>query len=232
MVLSERLESILHMVPPSRCVADVCCDHAQVAVELVRRGRAERAIACDLRRGPLQRAAQYIREAGLGNAIETRQGDGLDTLAAGEAETVVLAGIGGDLMLRILTGRLRDFGTFILSPQSMHGKLRHFLYDNGMEIQEERMIREGGKYYLILRTSHIFLDNIGKNCADNTIGGVPTSAECGFTYGFQLLARRDAVLYDYLLREKRRFEAILRQTGLERVKREYRDCLCALEVYG
>lgn len=118
MKLPKRLEQIVAMVPPCRTAADIGCDHAYVSIALRERGKAERVLACDVRPGPLEQAKANISRAGLADSIETRLGDGLQPVQTGEAETVILAGMGGELMLRILEGREADFPAsfFLLSP--------------------------------------------------------------------------------------------------------------------
>ena len=100
--LPKRLETIIERMPASGCIADIGCDHAYVAIEAVRRGKAARALACDVRKGPLQQAAEHILCAGLAGKIETRLSDGLEKVAPGEADCVIIAGMGGPLMERIL----------------------------------------------------------------------------------------------------------------------------------
>ena len=78
------------------------CDHGWVSVYLVQQGISPRVLAMDVRRGPLSRAQQHIRQRGLEAYIETRLSDGVAALEAGEADTVLCAGMGGRLMQRIL----------------------------------------------------------------------------------------------------------------------------------
>ena len=102
MRLSDRLETVVSMVRPAESAADIGTDHGHVPVELVRRGTVKRALAMDVRKGPLSRAEESVAMAGLENRIETRLSDGLEKLSPGEAEAVVIAGMGGELMIHIL----------------------------------------------------------------------------------------------------------------------------------
>lgn len=220
--LPKRLETIIERMPDSGCLADIGCDHAYVAIEAVRRGRAARALACDVRKGPLQQAAEHILCAGLAGKIETRLSDGLEKVAPGEADTVVVAGMGGPLMERILQGRLRDFAHFVLSPQSEIPHFRHFLLTEGMQIDEETMLIDEGKYYVIL--------NVSKR-ADATSSDSMYVTEEDFLYGGRLLRRLDPVLKSFLEKEKTRYEGILRQTDSLEVRTAYQHCMNALEAY-
>ena len=220
--LPKRLETIIERMPDAGCLADIGCDHAYVAIEAVRRGRAARALACDVRKGPLQQAAEHILCAGLAGKIETRLSDGLEKVAPGEADTVVVAGMGGPLMERILQGRLRDFAHFVLSPQSEIPHFRRFLLTEGMQIDEETMLIDEGKYYVIL--------NVSKR-ADATSSESMYVTEEDFLYGGRLLRRLDPVLKSFLEKEKTRYEGILRQTDSLEVRTAYQHCMNALEAY-
>ena len=220
--LPKRLETIIERMPDSGCLADVGCDHAYVAIEAVRRGRAARALACDVRKGPLQQAAEHILCAGLAGKIETRLSDGLEKVAPGEADTVVVAGMGGPLMERILQGRLGDFAHFVLSPQSEIPHFRRFLLAEGMQIDEETMLIDEGKYYVILNVSQR---------ADAASSDSMYVTEEDFLYGGRLLRRLDPVLKSFLEKEKTRYEGILRQTDSREVRTAYQHCMNALEAY-
>lgn len=220
--LPKRLETIIERMPDSGCLADIGCDHAYVAIEAVRRGRAARALACDVRKGPLQQAAEHILCAGLAGKIETRLSDGLEQVAPGEADTVVVAGMGGPLMERILQGRLGAFAHFVLSPQSEIPHFRRFLLAEGMQIDEETMLIDEGKYYVIL--------NVSKR-ADAASSDSMYVTEEDFLYGGRLLRRLDPVLKNFLEKEKTRYEGILRQTDSLEVRTAYQHCMNALEAY-
>lgn len=219
--LPKRLENIIERMPASSCIADIGCDHAYVAIEAVRRGKAARALACDVRKGPLQQAAEHILCAGLAGKIETRLSDGLEKVAPGEADCVIIAGMGGPLMERILQGRLADFGHFVLSPQSEIPHFRRFLLAEGMQIDEETMLIDEGKYYVIF--------NVSKR-ADASSDPMYVTEE-DFLYGGRLLRRLDPVLKSFLEKEKTRYEGILRQTDSDEVRTAYQHCMNALEAY-
>ena len=219
--LPKRLETIIERMPASGCIADIGCDHAYVAIEAVRRGKAARALACDVRKGPLQQAAEHILCAGLAGKIETRLSDGLEKVAPGEADSVIIAGMGGPLMERILQERLADFGHFVLSPQSEIPHFRRFLLAEGMRIDEETMLIDEGKYYVIFNVSQR---------ADASSDPMYMTEE-DFLYGGRLLRRLDPVLKSFLEKEKTRYEGILRQIESDEVRTAYQHCMNALEAY-
>lgn len=226
MNLPKRLECIVSLTPRSRCVCDIGCDHAYTAIELLRRGRAEQVLACDIHEGPLRQARRNVELAGLGERIELRRGDGLAPVAAGEAETVICAGMGGALICRILEERTADFRHFVLSPQSEPERVRRFLLRRGIGIRTETLLEEDGKYYLIL------IAGAGDREQEGCEAEGAAYSEAELRYGRQLLMRRDSVLYTYLLSEKARYEGILKRTEKPEVQQAYRYCLEALRRYG
>ena len=108
----------------------------------------------DVNRGPLARAEAHIREAGLATYIETRLSDGLRELGAEDADTVLIAGMGGMLILRILTEgipHLSGVEELILQPQSDVYRVRDWLQKHGYRVETEELVEEDGKYYPMMR---------------------------------------------------------------------------------
>ena len=153
MALSKRLEAILRLVSPCETAADIGTDHGLTAAALIERGLCSHVIATDLREGPLSAARSLVKERGLEEKIALRLGDGLKPLQPGEAETLIIAGMGGALMQKILTegeAVARTAKHLILSPQSELPKFRAFLEEKAYGIREERVVEEEGKSYFIL----------------------------------------------------------------------------------
>ena len=154
MQLSERLNTILSLVSQSKCVADVGCDHGFVSIELINRKIAENVIAMDIRQGPLMRAQEHIMQTRLSDKIQTRLSDGVAALKPGEADSLIIAGMGGNLVIHILENgkeTVKDMKQCILQPQSEIQKVRKYLRENDFKIIEEKMVFEDGKYYPMMK---------------------------------------------------------------------------------
>ena len=205
MELSKRLQTIADMVSPGLTVADVGCDHGFVSIYLYEKHITKKVIAMDLRPDPLARAKEHIEAFGYAEYIETRLSDGLDALRAGEGDTLVIAGMGGPLMERILEqgGEVTEsFKEMILQPQSDIPHFRKYIQEKGWEIIGENMILEDGKYYPMMK--------VVKKSSD---ASVPyTKVEEWF--GRFLLQAKHPVLKEYLLRELR-----IRNEILEKLRR-------------
>lgn len=152
--LSARLDAIASMVTPGNTVADVGCDHGYIPIRLCGEDIAPAAIASDINRGPLRRVEENIRQYHLEEKISLRLSDGLENYMPGEADTLIIAGMGGILIAEILEKKpaVRDsFREIILGPQSEYESLRNYLGQRGITIAGEDLISEDGKYYPVLR---------------------------------------------------------------------------------
>lgn len=150
MQLSKRMQMLASLVTPGNRLADIGTDHGYLPIYLVQQGLIPSAIAMDVRKGPLERAKMHIQEAGLSAYIEIRLSDGLWKLRQGEADTILIAGMGGPLMERILSERMdvvREVRELVLQPQSEITAFRRFLGAAGLEILQEEMVCEEGQYY-------------------------------------------------------------------------------------
>lgn len=152
--LSARMSALAALVTPGVRLADVGTDHGYIPVFLCQTGVIPSAIAMDINCGPLQRAEAHVAEFGLGDRIETRLSDGLEKLLPGEADCVLIAGMGGGLIQRILSEGetvLQSVGELILQPQSEIPQTRRFLREHGYQIAEEDMVEEDGKFYFLMK---------------------------------------------------------------------------------
>ena len=147
-MLTPRLKCIINYVN-SITAADIGTDHAYVPIELIRSGRAEKVIASDIRKGPLEIAARHIDKYGLSDKIEMRQGSGLSVIEPKEADTIIIAGMGGELICEIIKA---DYETarasaLIIQPMNAQYELRKFLIQNGFIIEKEDIECEGHRIY-------------------------------------------------------------------------------------
>lgn len=151
--LSKRLRALADFVPVGKKVADIGADHAHLLIHLAKRGDLIQGIAGELNEGPWQNAREQVERSGETERIEVRLGDGLSVLAAGEADVIVLAGMGGSLMARILeagAARLPATGRLILQPNTDSDQVRRWLIDHEWQLIDERLVEDGDFLYEIL----------------------------------------------------------------------------------
>jgi tRNA (adenine22-N1)-methyltransferase len=205
MELSKRLQAVADLVTADYKLADIGTDHAYIPICLIQQKKIAEAVALDVNEGPLQRAEEHIRENGLEAEIETRLSNGFQALQPGEVRSAVIAGMGGGLVIRILTEGeevVRKLEECILQPQSEIEKVRAFLLEKGYEFLEEDMVCEDGKYYPMMKVR-----------PPAETAGKDTEVKCWDTvqlkYGKLLLEKQHPVLREYLEREIRIYQSIL-----------------------
>ncbi len=150
--LTPRLDAVFDKLHTCRAVADIGCDHAYIPIKAIEDGIAETAIATDLNQGPLDIAKANIEKHGLLDRIETRIGGGLKPLFAGEADQIIIAGMGGEVISDIIASdtRIAKSSGLILQPMNSQYELRKYLIKNGFMITGEDIATEGFKVYNII----------------------------------------------------------------------------------
>ncbi|MCD7735981.1 MAG: class I SAM-dependent methyltransferase [Lachnospiraceae bacterium] len=244
MQLSRRLLAVAGMVTPGYVLADIGTDHAYIPIYLIENKRISHAIAADINEGPLARAKAHIQEHGLEYRIETRLSDGLSAFLPGEAQSIVLAGMGGALTIRILQDGMErlesaELPELILQPQSEISQVRAYLQDSGWSIVQEDMVFEDGKYYPMMKVKRCedmetppriarrqggssMEVRIAKDepmetpprIARRQDGSISSMSDLQLAFGPELLKMRHPVLHQFLLHDRRTQERILESLGL------------------
>ena len=141
------------LVPQGAVVADIGTDHAYLPIYLVQTGQAPRAIATDLSPGSLAKARQAVLAAGLEHKITLRLGQGLTVLTPGEAQVVVIAGLGSKTIADIIALAPEvtfSAQAFLLQPMKNPGELRRCLAKLGLTLIDETLVCDKGRFYVIM----------------------------------------------------------------------------------
>lgn len=152
-MLDARLQAVADLVRQGSRMADIGTDHALLPAALVAGGRCPSAIASDLRKGPAMAAARTVEAAGLQQHIHIRIGNGLSTIEPEEVEDIVIAGMGGETIARILQEApwtQNERYRFVLQPMTRAERLRRFLFENGYAIDQEVPISDGCHEYTVI----------------------------------------------------------------------------------
>ena len=178
--LTRRLNAAFDLVREGRIVADIGTDHAYLPIALVSSGKCKKAFASDIGKGPLERASQNISEAGLEGVIETVLTDGV-AYFDGIADEIVIAGMGGELIYRIISDapflKNKDIH-MVLQPMTKVAFLRQALAEDGFRIDRERLVKEDGKIYTVLSVAY---DGIKRELSslDALTGNIENALEDG-----------------------------------------------------
>ena len=146
-MLTPRLEMILRNAEGS-VIADIGTDHAYISIALAEEGK--RVIATDANIGPLRSAKKNVEKKGLD--ISLRLGNGLLPISDREAEEIIIAGMGGELIKTIISNDLEKakHSRLILQPMNSQAELRQFLTENGFKITAEDLAKEDRKIYNLI----------------------------------------------------------------------------------
>lgn len=153
--LSPRLLACAEYVPENTTLIDVGTDHAYLPVWLVQNHKIKvPAVACDINAGPLSRARASAEQYEVEDSIEFILNNGLAGMSGETAETVVIAGMGGETIAGIIEAsgwKWTPRHTFILQPMSKIPELCRYIYENGFYIEKERLVRDGKEIYRVMR---------------------------------------------------------------------------------
>ena len=215
--MSARLEAIVELAERGDILCDVGCDHAHVPIRLLQSGCYRRAIGMDVIAGPLGKAAGNLSLYGMEDLVELRLSNGLDAFSAGEADTLVITGMGGTLMEDILLRqpeKTASFSALVLGPQSDPEKVRAALRRLGFIIKKEKLVFEDGKYYPVIRAES------GENPdarVFNTLPAISKEAILGEVLSNEALSKEllsdEAVSGEALSKEALSKETLSKETG-------------------
>ncbi len=190
------IAELLGSVP---AVADIGCDHGKLSVYLRENGY--EVVAADRSEKAATKARQAAMLARV--SLDVRVGDGLSVLRKGEAQALVLAGLGGREILRILRDGIelaRGFARIVLQPMQRQGELRQGLYESGFAILDETLVLDEGRIFELLLVS----------------SGVPEPPPSGWPEGFyelgwQSVLRGGELIRALIARRKKEIERRVRE---------------------
>ncbi len=195
MQLSHRLYTIARCVPRGCKVVDVGTDHAYIPIYLIKEHIAIFCIATDINTGPLKKAKLNMRLHNV-EAIDLRLTNGLKGITVGEANIIIMAGMGGCLMIEILQQELdlvKSMEKLILQPQQDVHRVRKFLHAIGFKIENEEFIEEEDKYYTIIVAVQ---------------GDEKYDKAYEYVYGKILIEKRTQLFKDYILKKQEKLSMI------------------------
>lgn len=151
--LSTRLQTCLDALKPLQTIADIGTDHAYLPCVGMLDNQLTYAIAADIGVGPLESAKATIKRYKLEDKIETRLGGGLAILAPSEVEGVVIAGMGGKLIVSILDADIpltTSFKRLVLQPNIDANLVRAWLANHSFKFIDEKIVLDEGKFYEVI----------------------------------------------------------------------------------
>lgn len=148
----ERLKTVLAAIEPCGSLIDIGCDHGKLCLEALRLGRTKSVTACDISLPSLNKAKALLTANGYSDDSDEVRfvcADGQAALAARSYDTAVISGMGGHEIIHILSGIMPK--TLVLQPQNAADTLRRYLNGSGYRIDFDRVCKDGGKFYDVIR---------------------------------------------------------------------------------
>lgn len=196
MKLTKRLEKIASYVQHNSIIADLGTDHGYIPIYLALNNIISKAYAADIGKAPLERAKKNINDYGVEDKVEAILSDGLENLKKKKIDTLIIAGMGGMLIKKILLDgylKLKEIPNLILSPHLDSKEVRKVVHQLGYLIIQEELILEDNKIYPIIVCIH------GKEHYEK---------EYEYKYGKVLIDNQDKLLKKYLLEEEKKYKNI------------------------
>ena len=163
MELSKRLNWIIEKLDKVEVIMDVGTDHGYIPIYLIKNNIAKKVIASDINKEPLKKAKINASLDGVLDEVDLRLGGGLSPLKNNEAEAVIIAGMGGNLIRDILENdlnKVKNLDYLILQPAQNPEVLRKYLYKSNYEILDEDICLDENKYYEIFKVKYKIGDYI------------------------------------------------------------------------
>ncbi|UHA74156.1 tRNA (adenine(22)-N(1))-methyltransferase [Paenibacillus sp. 481] len=194
--LSNRLQYIADLVPQGSRLADIGSDHALLPVFLAKQERVPFAVAGEVNQGPYDAARRQVRATRLEQVVDVRKGNGLAVIQPGEIDCVTIAGMGGSLIVQILSAdesKLTGVSRLVLQPNVGEELVRQWLRDNGWALIHEHILEEDGKIYEILHAERSDADHVNAALADAKLYA-PRKLSNGITLDEQWLLKLGPML--------------------------------------
>lgn len=194
--ISKRLKTVSDEVEYRR-IADIGTDHAYVPIYLCNMNKIDYAIASDINKGPLEKAEKNIKKYMFENRISTRLGNGLDNINMNEVNTIVISGMGGNLIIDILKNSkelVKNLNQMVLQPQLDVYKLRKYIHSIGFLIKNEEIIIDEGKYYNIINA---------------VLGNEVYQKEEYYVFGKILIDKKSSILKEYIAENITKYNNII-----------------------
>ena len=206
--LTDRLQEIANYINTGESVADIGTDHGFLPIFLYETGKSPHVILSDINKGPLEKARENINKSYPNINFDIRLGSGLLSIDKGEVDTIVIAGMGGMLIVDILgldIEKTKSYKTLILQPRNAQNKLRRWLFDHDFNISDEKLVREG-KYICEI----ILAEPITTNCNSQKETMINKMGDLDFEFSPILFRNKDPLLVEFIQNKIRIEKNIIR----------------------
>lgn len=203
-------------------MADIGSDHAYLPIYLIKNKQVKSAIATDVNSGPVKISQRRLRSYNVEGQVSVRQGNGLQAIKPGEAEVIVIAGMGGILIRDILNeGKqvAESAKLLILQPMRDSDKVREWLFLNGFDITDEELVKDQGKIYEVIWARP---------------GGEKREPKGPMLIGEKIIEKKHPLAAEYISKKAAELEKVisaLEGTDTENCRKRIEECRIMLDYY-
>ncbi|MDR1364228.1 MAG: class I SAM-dependent methyltransferase [Oscillospiraceae bacterium] len=154
--LDKRLSKCAEFLEEKCRVADIGADHSKLLIWLALKNKISYGIACDINKFSIELSTRNIQKYKIGNLVTSRYSDGFLNISESEVDSIVIAGLGGETISKILKKcpwKNKCGKNYIFQPMTSEIELRIFLASNDFEIEKEEIVESHGKIYTIMKVS-------------------------------------------------------------------------------
>lgn len=202
--LSKRLKEIVNLIDKNSKVADIGTDHGLVPNFLVENNISSYIVASDISEKSLEKTYELVDNKYIDSKIYLRVGNGLEVIEKNEVDTVILAGMGGILISKLIEkdfDKVENLKKLILQPMQNQYELREYLYKNGFIFNDQRIVYEEKKYFEIMDVSYK--------------GEISKVDPIFYELPYECYKRKDETFAEYLLYKIRKNKFILNKLAPE-----------------
>ena len=153
-----RLKTVYELLGETELVVDVGCDHGYLAAELVLSGKTGRAVASDVSRASVKKAAGLAERLGISGRMTVLEADGLSSAINADAPyRIAVSGMGGELIAKLVERNRKEAEKaelIVMQPMRGEAELRRYLFENGFGIVDDRVVLDGGRFYQIIAAKY------------------------------------------------------------------------------
>ncbi len=216
--LSPRLEAVVDLCPKAKVIADIGCDHGLVTAELVLQDKTETVIAVEKSAQCLNKAVSLADSINILQFVSFREGDGFNpTTKHDKIKFAIIAGMGGDEIIKILENKPKKLFDFVLQPMKDSLKLREYLVLHGFRILVDKLVKEDNKFYDVIRVTK----------------GRDSLSELELIFGKTNFTDNYEVFYEYLINRQKQLADFKAQVGglASKLQVEYNRIQEALSLF-
>ena len=152
--LDDRLQVIYELVQNNVKITDVGSDHGYLITKLMVDKKCSVGNCVDINEKCLQKAEKLAYEYNVYNQIKFFVSDGLTDISEDSTDDIVIAGMGSELIIKIIDKckwlKKMNNKHLILQPMLKPWVLREYLYLNGFEIKEEKVVKSQKFFYVVM----------------------------------------------------------------------------------